>query len=145
MGTKSKEQLASGTGHASLRRDADKLQLKLTQGIPTLFGRLVYVSEERDLVRIPTDILAEVHKDFFYQWLRLGLKDQKRDLLSYFGGMGDQGVLCDLRAFNMRRLIIQACEALIPQNINDSDFSMFQDRLETILDVRAQWPSPNFR
>ncbi len=41
--------------------------------------------------------------------------------------------------------IIQACEALIPRDIEDSDFSMFKDRLETILDVRAQWPSLSVR
>lgn len=143
MGSKKQSVIVERTG--KIRLEAASLETALIEGIPTLFGRLVYVSEERALLRVPTEVLAEVHREFFYAWLRLSLKEQKRDLLSYFGGMEEQGILCDLRALTMRKIIVDACETLIPLDIADSDFSMFKDRVETILDVRARWPSPSLR
>src|SRR5438128_2195853 len=95
-----------------LPRAATKLERKLIEEIPTLFARLVFVSAERPGLRTSADLLAQLHRKLFNEWLCLRLKDQRRDILSYC-----DDIQCDIRDLTMRRLVMEACEELIPRNV----------------------------
>jgi hypothetical protein len=113
--------------------------------IPSLFGRLVYLSALRDhntgvyehygLSHAFGDgeaarVLRESHLTAFSQWLCLTLEQQKADLDLYLSGLeGNRRTILDTW------IRLQPYRNLVPASARQVERELYQTDLETILDL----------
>ena len=107
--------------------------------IPTLFGRLVFVSSLRDSAGLYQEIalstmlgpneaqrvLSQAHREIFSEWLALGLAAKKSDLETYLAAAAQ-----DLRA----PLSAQWFQQLIPLSAQVPEQQLYLADLETLLE-----------
>ncbi len=111
--------------------------------IPTVFGRLVYVSSLRDrsqdryshatLERTWGDeetdrTLRQSHQDLFCEWIGCGLEDQKSDLEGYLKNPANSG---DLRTLYGE---------LVPQSAQEIERQLYLADFEALLEVLSLEP-----
>ncbi len=113
--------------------------------IPSLFGRLVYLSSLRDnntgayehfgLANTfgeveAARVLAESHLNGFSQWLCLTLEQQKADLDLYLSGLpGSRRAILDTW------IRLQPYRALVPAAARQVERELYMTDLETILEL----------
>jgi len=112
--------------------------------IPTIFGRLVYLSSLRSLAdgRYDHEQLARVygldaadqllrhkHRQVFSEWLEQSLEDQKGDLIEYLAGVqrgaGHVGNLEEVAAYR----------TFIPSSAREVERQLYLTDLETLVEL----------
>ena len=118
--------------------------------IPTLFGRLIYLSSLRD----PNSgnyrhhgmsavfgrqesgkALRESHKKTFAEWLALSLKDQSRDLRDYLAGQEDPPSLVVVNWLKLK-----VYRAQMPDSARKMEQALFCRDLEALLETIRNAP-----
>jgi len=113
--------------------------------IPTVFGRLVYLSSLRDpntgryehfgLAQMfgeeeADHALRDSHLDTFWQWLGFGLERQKQDLDRYLAELHS-----DPRAVLETWTRVEPYRNLIPASVPQADRQLYLADLETLLEL----------
>ena len=130
----------------------DDLWRRTLAQIPTLFGKIVYLSELRDAnsgayqhfglaQRYSADeanrILRESHERVFGDWLNSPLEQQRDDLEEYLGSLAD-----DRETILRTWLTLAPYSNLIPINTREAERLLYISDLELILDVLRNELSP---
>jgi hypothetical protein len=126
----------AGQGSHSTDRAVEDLWRRTLDNVPTLYGRLVYLSSLRNpnsnryehhglATRfgepVADRILRASHEEVFQEWLAAGLPEQKADLDRYLSSLDDS-----------RRLIIETWmrvspyKALVPASARAVEIDLFQ-------------------
>jgi len=113
--------------------------------IPTIFGRLVYLSSLRNPntghyehhgfaqtfgIDAADRAMRESHERAFVEWLTMELPEQKQDLSGYLRGLGED--LCRLVEVWLK---LAPYKGYAPTAVRAADRALFQADLETLLEV----------
>lgn len=136
--------MAEPTTSSSFGMSTLDMWKRILAGIPTLFGRLVYLASLRgaasgcyrhealDALLGPEDgdrTLRRCHSQIFSEWLACPLAEQKRDLDQYLSGVDGP------RHFSQ-------FESLIPATSREVERRLFLADLETLMDL-LRWEPGN--
>jgi hypothetical protein len=139
MGGQSRADLKLERGAA-----ADLWRNTLSQ-IPTLFGRLVYLSSLRDSnsgtyqhyglaqvfgVKEADRTLRQSHTQAFASWLNLNLEQQKSDLEDYLAGLEE-----DIEAILANWIRLAPYRNLIPARAREVERQLYLTDLEVVLEL----------
>src|SRR5438067_5892283 len=124
---------------------------KTLSQIPTVFGRLVYLSSLRDeasgryvhdaLSRLEGDeeadrTLRHNHQQIFSQWIASSLSDQKRDLDQYFTEIGGR-----IQSLWSHRNVVPPMAREVERQLYFADFETLLDLLQFDHDAAAPIPA----
>jgi hypothetical protein len=119
-----------------------KLWEQRLNSIPTVFGRMVYMAQQRRMHGRYTDpelvttvsqtvcarVIREAHMKVFRIWLSLSMEEQAADLKPYFQTITFSGAPHDLRIkWN------QLCRDLIPPRVSSTEVNLFLGTAQTLL------------
>ncbi len=120
-----------------LRTAIEDLRFHTLSAIPSMFGKLVYVSNLRSIEtgsyqhyglavvfgeKDAENALELSHQELFQEWLACGMKEQKRDLDLYLSSQDDW-----FKKTEFKELLPQTCKAPEKQ--------MFTEDLKQVLEI----------
>lgn len=131
-----------------LRQAMEEFERESLKTIPTVFGRIVYLSslrnaggyrerslEDRLGVADARSVLSKLHCDLVAAWLRFAMQERHHDLGQYLAGQED-------RAGARKRLHSANIAELLPKALGPTDRDLFLSEFRILLAImRRQEPT----